>query len=246
MIGKLIMASSAIGNPKDIPLRTLDAVRDSDLLVFEEDRPARLVLKTAGVHRDYIKYTEQDEVHNLRTIEKALKQGQTVCYMSDQGCPTLEDPGSPVLKSAWSVKAKIQVIPGPSSVTAALSACPFSVKGVVVAGFLSRDQDLRERELRKLSGSGYPFIIMDTPYRIKHLIESLQNVLDPQKKFVLAMDISGEHEFYSYDNASETLKALDELPPKLNFVIVVEGKKEKKNLKQAVKGNGYKQNRRKR
>ncbi|MDD7984841.1 SAM-dependent methyltransferase [Lentisphaera marina] len=246
MKGKLIMASGAIGNTEDIPKRTLDAVRDSDMLVFEEDRPARAVLKAAKVHREYWKYSEQDEVHTLREVEKALKRGETVCYMSDQGCPTLEDPGSPVLKSAWSVKAQIQVIPGPSSVTAAISACPFSVKGIVVAGFLSRDQELREKELRKLSGSGHPFLVMDTPYRIRHILESLQTVLDPQKKFVLAVDISGEHEAYFYNNATEILAEQEKLKPKLNFVIIVEGKKEKGQLKQAVRGNGYKQNRRKR
>jgi 16S rRNA (cytidine1402-2'-O)-methyltransferase len=240
------MASGAIGNQEDIPNRTLKAIVESDMLVFEEDRPARAVLKAAKVHRDYWKYSEQNEVLTLRELEKALKQGKTVCYMSDQGCPTLEDPGSPVLKAAWSVKAKIKVIPGPSSVTAALSACPFSVKGVVVAGFLSRDQQLREKELKKLSGSGYPFIVMDTPYRIRHIMESLQTILDPQKKIVLAVDISGEHENYFYDNPTAILKELDDLPPKLNFVIVVEGKKEKRQLKQAVRGNGYKQNRRKR
>ena len=87
---------------------------------------------------------------------------------------------------------------------------------------------------------------MDTPYRIQHILESLQTVLDPQKKIVLAIDISGEHENYFYDNATAILKELEQLPPKLNFVIVVEGKKEKRNLKQAVRGNGYKQNRRKR
>ncbi|WDE95519.1 SAM-dependent methyltransferase [Lentisphaera profundi] len=246
MKGKLIMASGAIGNPEDIPSRALDAVRDSDMLVFEEDRPARAVLKAAKVHREYWKYSEQDEVHTLREVEKALKRGETVCYMSDQGCPTLEDPGSPVLKAAWSVKAQIQVIPGPSSVTAAISACPFTVKGVVVAGFLSRDQEMRESELRKLSASGYPYLIMDTPYRIQHILESLKKVLELEKKFVLAIDISGKHETYFYDNATNILAEAAKLPPKLNFVIIVEGKKEKKQLKQVVRGNGYKQIRRKR
>ena len=246
MKGTLIMAAGAIGNVIDIPTRALEAIRTADLLVFEEDRPARAMLKAAGVHREYLKYSEQDEVQTIREVEKALKRGETVCYMSDQGCPTLEDPGSPILKSAWSVKAKIQVIPGPSSVTAALSACPFSVKGAVIAGFLSRDREIREKEMRQLAASGYPFILMDTPYRMTHTVESLKDVLDPQKKFLLAVDISGEHECYFYDNSAEIFKVIVELPPKLNFVIVVEGKKEKGVYKQAVRGNGYKQNRRKR
>lgn len=246
MKGTLIMAAGAIGNPADIPTRALEVLRTADLLVFEEDRPARAMLKAAGVHREYLKYSEQDEIQTIREVEKALKRGEKVCYMSDQGCPTLEDPGSPVLKAAWSLKAKIQVIPGPSSVTAALSACPFSVKGAIVAGFLSRDREIREQEMRKLSISGHPFIVMDTPYRLTHTVESLKDVLDAQKKILLAVDITGEHECYIYDNTTEVMKFIVELPPKLNFVIVVEGKKERVAFKQAVKGNGYKQNRRKR
>ena len=58
--------------------------------------------------------------------------------------------------------------------------------------------------------------------------------------------IEREHECFFYDNATTILAEAEKLPPKLNFVIIVEGKKEKKQLKQAVRGNGYKQNRRRR
>ena len=140
----LILGSNSIGNPLDIPLRVLEYVKTADLLVFEEDRPARTVLKRAGVHKDYIKYSEHNQTDTLEQIGQAFKLGKTVLYMSDQGCPNLADPASNILKLAYKMKVKLQVIPGPSSITAAISACPFDMSSFLYQGFLPRDE---KREL---------------------------------------------------------------------------------------------------
>lgn len=220
-IGRLTMAATHLGEPRDLPPRSLEALRDADLLVFEEDRPARSFLKAAGVHRDYVKWTEHREKGVLEDVTAALKAGKWVCYMSDQGTPGLADPGRDLVEIAYRLGARVQVIPGPSSVTAAIAACPFDCKSFLMLGFLPKEPGDRARALRQAAEGRRPFVVMDTPYRLKHVLETCEQVL-PGKKGMLALDISGEHEDYWVGPFAQLRKRAEALDGKLNFVLIVE------------------------
>lgn len=219
--GTLIMAANSLGLPEDIPYRSLEAVRDADMVVFEEDKPARLVLKTAGVHRDYYKYNEQHQEHTLDSIKEVLAKGGTVAYMSDQGCPTLEDPGYNIVRCAQLTGARVKVIPGPSSITAALSACPFREKKFEFIGFPPREETKRKAFLQKLQGKGKLQILMDTPYRLPNVIQSCSEVFDESAAGFIALDISGEDEDYLLGSFPELLEKVEKLDKKLNFVLII-------------------------
>ena len=219
--GLLIMAANSLGLPEDIPCRSLEAVRTADLLIFEEDKPARQVLKAAGVQKDYLKYNEQDQKQTLETIREELLAGKTVLYMSDQGCPTLEDPGYEVARTARRCKAKIQVIPGPSSLTAALSACPFSNKTFEFLGFPPREDSQRKAFFRQMQGRKRLQIFMDTPYRLKRILETCCEVFSDCAKGYVALDISGEDENYLFGTFKEIYDEVCEIDKKLNFIMII-------------------------
>lgn len=215
------MAANSLGLPDDIPARSLEAVRTADLLIFEEDKPARLVLKTAGVHREYLKYNEQSQRNILDTVREELMNDKTVLYMSDQGCPTLEDPGYEIARTARKANAKIKVIPGPSSLTAALSACPFSNKNFEFLGFPPREESKRQSFFKKMSGKKSLQIFMDTPYRLKRVLETCIEVFPEGAKGYIALDISGEDENYLTGNFKALYEEVCELDKKLNFIMII-------------------------
>ncbi|NRA43666.1 MAG: hypothetical protein HRU09_01790 [Oligoflexales bacterium] len=218
------MLSNHIGNEQDIPARSLIALTTADLLVFEEDRPARLALKAAKVHREYLKFSEHIQKETLEQVHNYLKKGKTVAYMSDQGCPTLADPGRSVLQVAYQLNASIKVIPGPSSITAAISACPFELSSYAYAGFLPRRTDKRMLTLKKHAASGQALVILDTPYRLKALLSACKEVFPKNRKGFLAMDISGEHEAYFCGPLPGLEAQVSHLyQQKLNFVLIVDG-----------------------
>ncbi|MCH2174718.1 MAG: SAM-dependent methyltransferase [Lentisphaeria bacterium] len=219
MSGHLIMASTCLGLPDDIPERTAKYAKEADLVVFEERRPARQVLKKAGVHREFLCYNEQHQQSTLNEVRASLLSNKTVMYCSDQGCPTLEDPGRPLLKLAYSVNAKISVIPGPSSLTAALSACPFETKQFQFLGFLPRETKQRLKALRKVAANNSMQIIMDTPYRLQALLESCNQTLG-DRSLMLALDISGKQEQFLIASAKILINKTAQYK-KLNFVLVV-------------------------
>lgn len=217
---KLVMAATHLGCVADIPSRSLEALREADLLIFEEDRPARAALKAAGIHREYLKLSEHVEKDTLDEARMAFKRGLSVCYMSDQGMPVIADPGQKLLQMAYKMDVKVTVIPGASSITATLAACPFINAGFRYLGFLPKDKIERERVIKSLKGSTEPIVIMETPYRRNHLLESLANILGGKRRAFIAYDISGPYE--SFQLAS--LEKLHKNGPKekLNFVIVID------------------------
>ena len=223
--GTLILAANSLGNPLDIPQRSIAALKTANLLVFEEDRPARQSLKAAQIHRDYLKLTEHQETETLAAVMDCLKNGGSVCYMSDQGMPSIADPGGELLQIAYRLGSRICVIPGPSSVTAAIAACPFITNGYNFAGFLPRDKVLRQKALRELTTQAGPHVILDTPYRLQHLLESCGQVFGINHRSMLALDISGEHEEFLAGSLEALTKRAKGLTEKLNFVLILASKK---------------------
>lgn len=220
--GRLIMAATTIGGPEDIPARSLQLLRTADLLVFEEDKGARSMLKAAGVHRDYWRLSEHRQEETLAAVEDALRSGQTVSYMSDQGTPGLADPGALLADLAYRLGARVSPIPGPSSVAAALSLCPFPANRFLCAGFPPRVESERQAWLTSDAlHATHPVVILDTPYRLKALLASAVQALGGTRRALLALDIGGEREDAWYDQLKSLSDRARLLGEERNFVLVI-------------------------
>lgn len=219
--GLLIFAGTSLGNPADIPQRSLQALINANLLVFEEDRPARTALKAAGIHRPYLKLNEHGQDDTLRAVRSHLKEKKVVCYMSDQGMPNFADPGAQLLDIAYNLGCQVQVIPGPSSLTAALAACPFDITQFKYCGFLSRRDPALTHDLEHVAAQQTACVILEAPYRRAKLLAALDRILDPTRRILLALDISGPQEQYLVGTASQVSQKSDQIKDKLNFVIII-------------------------
>lgn len=216
------MAATHLGEVKDLPVRSLEALREGDLLIFEEDRPARSFLKAAGIHREYMKYSEHKERETVEACEAALKAGKKVVYMSDQGTPGLSDPGRDLAQIAYRVRAKVQVVPGPSSLTAAVAACPFDCSSFLFLGFPPREEPQRVKALKDAAAGRRAIVMMDTPYRLKALLAGCHEAFGKGKRGFVALDVSGPREDFWLGTFAELGQKAGGLDEKLNFVLIVE------------------------
>lgn len=152
-------------------------------------------------------------------VKQALEAGKTVVYMSDQGLPNVADPGHALLEMAYDLHARVSVIPGPSSISTALAACPFIRGPYIYTGLLPRESPGRRRMLKKLSAGGFPLVILDTPYRLPALFKDCISVFGPARPAFLALDISGNKEAF----LRGTLGGLNPTRhEKLNFILIVD------------------------
>lgn len=220
----LTMAANHLGNPNDTPARTLNALKTADLLVCEEHKSARQLLKQAKTTKDYLLYNEHGQKGSLDNIGQAFKDGKTVVYVSDQGCPTLADPGRAIVELAYHHKVPIKVIPGPSSVPAAISACPFDLSSFFFAGFLPAESRRRREKLQYLARKHRePLVILDTPYRLKALLETTEQVFGSKQQVMLAQNCTMADETYHCGNVGLLAGTIDEKVRK-NFVLIIAGR----------------------
>ncbi len=217
----LIIAGNHIGNPQDIPLRTLEVVKKADLLIFEEDRPARLVLKTAKIHRDYLKLNENRADEALEEARNCLINDQEVVYLSDQGMPGNADPGYQLIQLANSLNVAIHIIPGPSSISAAIAASPVRIDQYNYVGFLKRSTEERRAQLASIARSKTTSILMDTPYRFQALMEDCCKVLGSSRtKILAAIEIGNSTQKYFYGSPDEVRSKVADIK-KHNFVLII-------------------------
>ena len=215
----LSMLSTDLGTRADIPTRSLEVLRTADLVIFEEAKLGRQFLKAAGVHRDFHLFSEHHQQETLEAAKDIWRKGGTVSYMSDQGSANFADPGYQLVTLARSLKVSLRVVPGPNSVAAALSACPFAVERFTYVGFLARDESRRRQELERFGALNMPLVILDTPYRLGALLSSWEQTL-PKRKGLLAIEIGNPDEEYWYGWPADIRKQVGERK-RHNFVLVL-------------------------
>ena len=224
--GILYFAASHIGCLRDIPQRTLEILQKADLVLFEEARHARQLLKQAGVQRPFLLFSEHKESDSLEAVRKFLKNQQTVVYVSDQGCPNLADPGRELLEIAYQLHSCIQVIPGPSSITSALAVCPFDVTKFYFGGFLPRQQEKRLAHILTLLERREAVVLLETPYRRQAFLQDFCTALGKEtRRGFLAFDLTGDGEQYLLGTLSHIRTQAESLEKK-NFVFILEGRGE--------------------
>src|SRR5205823_9803727 len=136
----------------------------------------------------------------------ALDEGD-VALVSDAGTPTLSDPGQALVTAAWAAGHTVVPIPGPSSVTAALSIAGYGGPGFTFLGYLPRKPGETRRLLQSLREDPRPAIAFESPYRIQKSLALLAESL-PDRGITLTRELTKVHEEVLRGTASEVSAAL--------------------------------------
>jgi 16S rRNA (cytidine1402-2'-O)-methyltransferase len=113
------------------------------------------------------------------------------------------------------------VIPGPSSFSAAIAACPYDCQRFLFYGFLPREKADRQKVLRGFKSLNHPVMVFDTPYRLHALLSDAATVLGGGSRGFLALDIGGPGEAYNEGSFKELVSLSESLTEKLNFILII-------------------------
>lgn len=168
--GTLYIVAVPIGNYKDITLRALEVLKQVQGVICEELREGSTLLKKLGIENQLLPLNEHNEDTQSIDIITRLQQGQSFALISDCGTPVFADPGSSLIDAVVGSGIPVVPVPGPSSLMAALSIATFKIDKFIYGGFLAREEDRRRQELQKLKSTGFPVVLLDTPYRLTALL----------------------------------------------------------------------------
>ncbi|MFM2132735.1 MAG: hypothetical protein RL156_16, partial [Bacteroidota bacterium] len=221
-VGTLYVVATPIGNFDDITLRGLQALKDCDVIVCEEEQEARRLLHHYEIEKEIIELNEHNDAEASVECMKLLTKGKTLALISDAGTPLLADPGDILVKAAVAYKVDVRVLPGASSVLAALVRSTYNARQFVYAGFLSRKNEERDAEIVKLAREPRTIVLMDTPYRLKTVLAALANFM-PSRPAYIGCNLTMANEAHHYGTLLELHTFFEENKFRGEFVIVIEG-----------------------
>ena len=224
MNAKLFLVSTPIGNYDDITIRALNTLKNVDFIICEEYKEARRLLSHYKIDKELIALNEHKEKDVVNEILLELLEGKNAALVSDCGTPVFSDPGQLLVEVCISQKIDIVPVPGANSIIPALIGSGFDIDKFYYAGWLSPKKDLRRKQLLDLKRKKELIVLMDTPYRLKTLLNDVVKILGKNNPVVLAYQLTMKDEKYYRGSAEKVLSIAEKKNLKGEFVLVVNNK----------------------
>lgn len=225
MAGTLYIIATPIGNLEDISQRAREILGSVDLLLCEDTRVTRRLLSRYGIKVVTESYREQVHDKKVRRIADLLRSGKDVGLVSDAGTPSVSDPGGKLVHEVLIMEPDVRVvpIPGPSAVTAALSASGFSADKFVFLGFPPHKKG-RARFFEEALGFPMTTVLYESPHRIMKALDAIEK-LDTGRELCVARELTKIHETIYGGTAAEVREMIKNTSSKGEFVVVISRKK---------------------
>lgn len=221
MPGKLLVVATPIGNLDDLSPRGRAAFEEADLVACEDTRHTGRLLAHFGIRKPLVSLHEHNERQRLPRLLADLEEGKTIAVASDAGTPLLSDPGFLLVREAAAQGIRVEAIPGPSAILAALVASGLPPYPFTFAGFPPPKSGKRRNFYKGWAGFGHTLILFESPHR---LLASLEDALAElgDRPVAVARELTKMHEEVLRGKLSEVLEELKRRPAlKGEFVVVV-------------------------
>ena len=226
----LYLVSTPLGNLKDITLRAIEVLKQSEFILCEDTRVSKNLLDKYQIKSKLISNHKFNEKKNVVKIVEYLKSGKIISLISDAGTPSISDPGSILVNECINNQIKIFPIPGPSAISAAVSVSGFSDKFLFCGFFPDKKQQL-SNELKIYSEFKHSLVFFISPKKINKIIPEIKKNFTG-RKIVLCREITKMYEEFIRKNVDE-LELFDK-EPKGELTIVISEKKKNKNVSEKL------------
>ena len=216
----LYLVATPIGNLEDITLRALRVLRECDVVAAEDTRHSGRLLKHFGISKPLLSYFQFNEARRSEEIIERLRRGEKVALVTDAGSPGISDPGERVVKAAIAAGLRVESVPGPSALVAALTASGLPTDEFHFIGFLPHKSGQRRNKLESLKSFDGTLVLYESPYRIEKLLVELNEVF-PERQVVLARELTKKFEEFLRGKPAELLAIAKKRSLKGEFVVMV-------------------------
>ncbi|MCK5211826.1 16S rRNA (cytidine(1402)-2'-O)-methyltransferase [Candidatus Parcubacteria bacterium] len=174
----LYIVATPIGNLEDISMRALRILGEVDFILCEDTRVTAKLLSHYSVKTPTISYHQHSSEKKQTRILNLLKDGKSLALVSDAGTPGISDPGGKLVQAViekFDTSVRVESVPGPSAVTAALSISGIPTDKYVFMGFPPHKKG-RQTFIQRIADSIYPVVVYESKHRIIKFLEELQTL----------------------------------------------------------------------
>ncbi|MGE0384858.1 MAG: 16S rRNA (cytidine(1402)-2'-O)-methyltransferase [Gammaproteobacteria bacterium] len=188
--GTLFVVATPIGNLSDISPRAVEVLRSVALVLAEDTRVTARLLNHLAISTPLASYRDHNERRMAPAIVDRLAAGADVALVSDAGTPGICDPGLHLVAAAHASGIEVRAVPGPSSITAALSVSGLPGGCFVFEGFLPPRARARGAVLERLAHETRTVVLLEAPHRIAASLRDIQEHFGAERRICVAREIS--------------------------------------------------------
>ena len=183
-------------------LRSLEALREADVVCAEDTRVTGKLLAHFGIEKRLARLDEAMIGSRAAGVVERVAAGEVVAYCSDAGMPGVSDPGLRLVAAAREAGVAVEVLPGASA-----AACAYVASGTVCprfyfGGFFPRKATEQRTVLAELSGLDAALVFYESPNRLVAALSVIAEVL-PWREVAVCRELTKLHEEVARGSAAE-------------------------------------------
>jgi 16S rRNA (cytidine1402-2'-O)-methyltransferase len=221
--GTLYVLATPIGNLKDISLRAIEVLQESDLIIAENRERALKLLSHLQIRKPIVTINAYNEERKAHNIVQQIRMGKQCVLISGAGTPCISDPGDVIVRRCHEIGLDVKAVPGPSAVIAALSISGLAPDRFFFYGFLPQKRGKRRKVIEELLSRPFPVIFFESPRRLTDTMKDISEIA-PDREVVLAKEMTKVYEEVVRCRADELVGRIPE-DVKGEYTIIVGGKR---------------------
>jgi 16S rRNA (cytidine1402-2'-O)-methyltransferase len=186
----LYVVATPLGNLRDITLRALDVLRGVAVVAAEDTRLTRRLLSHYQIRTQMMALHEHNESAASGAVAERLARGEAVAYVTDAGTPGISDPGVVLVRRIREAGFAVVPVPGPSALTAALSAAGVDAAQFLFHGFLPAKASARQKALGAAAALPYACVFYEAPHRLQESLADMAAAFGPEREIVIARELT--------------------------------------------------------
>jgi 16S rRNA (cytidine1402-2'-O)-methyltransferase len=226
--GRLVLVATPIGNLGDLSPRARAVLEGADLICCEDTRRTRALLSAMGIPAGgaqgdrLLSLHEHNEGSRVERVQACVAGGGTVAVVSDAGTPGISDPGTLLVARLSAAGEEVSIVPGPTSVVAALVISGLPTDRFSVEGFLPRKGGERRDRVAALMADERTTVMLEAPGRLAATLAELAAV-DAARRVVVVRELTKVHEEVWRGTLGEAAEAFAARQVRGEVVVVLAG-----------------------
>ncbi len=217
----LTLVPTPVGNLKDITLRALDVLREAETVLAEDTRKTRILLDHYQIKAPMESFHAHNEHQRVRGLVERLQKGAKLALCTDAGTPGISDPGFLLVRACVEAGVEVDCLPGATAFVPALVMSGLPADRFLFEGFLPPKG--KTGRLQKLVAEPRTLIFYESPHRIGRTLALMAEVLGPERRIVIAREISKMHQECIRLTLGQAAEQIKDESIRGELVLVVQG-----------------------
>jgi len=221
-LSKLYVIPTPIGNLGDITLRSLEVLKNCDVVLAEDTRTTGKLFSHYDIHiplRSFHIHNEHKTVDKI--ISELTSNSRKYGLVSDAGTPGISDPGFLLVRTCLSNNIDVECLPGATALIPALVNSGFPTDRFVFEGFLPHKKGKQSR-INEIAMEKRTVVLYESPHRFLKTLVQLEIVLGSERYVSVSRELTKIYEETVTDTLGKVIQYFEAKPSiKGEFVIVI-------------------------